>query len=145
MYHQNVYSMTTFKNYDVQSVNIHAKASKVFKFIANPANLPQWTEAFKQADNKSALMVTPNGELRIGLETRANKELGTIDWYMEMPDGNTGAAYSRVVEGPDKNTIFSFILLAPPVPLEQVEGTLHQQMEQLKKELSKLQIILDEG
>lgn len=136
--------MTNCKNHDVQSVNIQANTAKVFEFIAEPANLPKWTGAFKQADDKSALLVTPNGELKIGLETKSNPELGTIDWYMTMPDGNVGVAYSRVVEGPDKNAIYSFVLLAPPVPLESVEGALLQQMGQLKEELFKLQNILSE-
>ncbi len=134
--------MTTIKNHDVQSVNIQATTDKVFDYIANPTNLPKWTGAFKKADEKSALLVTPNGELKIGLETKANKELGTIDWHMTMPDGSVGIAYSRVVTNADKNAIYSFILLAPPAPIEEVEGALLQQMEILKKELQNPQTIL---
>ena len=85
--------MTTIKNHDVQSVNIKATPEKVFGYIANPTNLPKWTGAFSEADEKSALLVTPNGKLKIGLETKINKELGTIDWHMTMPDGSVGIAY----------------------------------------------------
>tara|TARA_R110002072_G_scaffold63734_1_gene158258 strand:+ start:83 stop:499 length:417 start_codon:yes stop_codon:yes gene_type:complete len=134
--------MTTIKNHDVQSVNIQATTDKVFDYIANPTNLPKWTGAFKNVDEKSALLVTPNGELKIGLETKANKELGTIDWHMTMPDGSVGIAYSRVVANADGSTIYSFILLAPPAPIEEVEGALFQQMDILKKELQNLQTIL---
>ena len=134
--------MTTIKNHDVQSVNIKAITDKVFDYIANPTNLPKWTRAFKNADENSAQLVTPMGELKIGLKTKANKELGTIDWHMTMPDGSVGNAYSRVVENADGNAIYSFILLAPPAPIEEVEGALLQQMEILKKELQNLQTIL---
>lgn len=136
--------MSKIKNHDVQSVNIQTSTTKVFEYIANPLNLPKWTGAFKVADGKSAILVTPNGELKIGLETKTNKELGTIDWHMTMPDGNVGVAYSRVVAGPDRNAIYSFVLIAPPVPLEQLEGALSQQIEILKEELQKLQNILGE-
>ena len=136
--------MSKIKNHDVQSVNIQTSTSKVFEYIANPANLSKWTGAFKEADEKSALLVTPMGELKIGLETKANKELGTIDWYMTMPDGSIGVAYSRVVVGPDNNAIYSFVLIAPPVRLEQVEGALAAQIGQLREELQKLQTILTE-
>lgn len=135
--------MTTIKNHDVQSININSSVQKAFAFIVNPENLPQWTGAFKQADEKSALLITPKGELPIGLEIRKNEEAGTVDWYMTMPDQSVGVAYSRVNEGPDGNTIYSFVLLAPPVPLEEVEGTLAAQIGQLKDELLKLKSILE--
>ncbi len=134
--------MSAFKNHDVQSVNLQTTTEKAFSYIANPNNLPKWTGAFSQADEKSALLVTPNGELEIGLETKSNKELGTVDWHMTMPDGSVGVAYSRIVTGPDKNAIYSFVLIAPPVPLEQIEGALSAQMLQLKEELEKLKSIL---
>lgn len=135
--------MTTIKNHDVQSVNISTTPEQAFTFIADPKNLPLWTGAFKQADDKTALLITPQGELPIGLETKANAAICTIDWYMTMPDNTVGVAYSRVNEGPDGNTIYSFVLVAPPVPLEQIEGTLAAQIGQLKDELQKLKSILE--
>jgi hypothetical protein len=39
--------------------------------------------------------------------------------------------------------IYSFVLLAHPVPLKQIEGTLLSQMEALKEELQNLQRVLD--
>ncbi|WP_206539839.1 hypothetical protein [Kordia zhangzhouensis] len=136
--------MNKIKNFDVQSVSIQTSKNKAFEYISNPSNLSEWTNAFKEADEKSALLITPNGEMKIGLEIKTNKELGTIDWYMTMPDGSVGVAYSRVVIGSDNNAIYSFILIAPPVPLEQIEGTLSEQIVQLKEELQKLQAILVE-
>lgn len=135
--------MKKIKNHDVQSVNIQTTTEKAFKFIADPKNLAKWTEAFSYADENSALMITPNGELKIGLKTFANPELGTIDWEMTMPDGTKGSAFSRVVSGPDGKAIYSFVLLAPPVPLEQLEGALSSQINTLSTELRKLAIILE--
>ncbi len=134
--------MVKIKNHDVQSINLSTTKENAFNFIADPANLPRWTGAFKEADDKSALLITPKGELKIGLETKTDKDLGIIDWYMTMPDGSVGVAYSRVNIGPDGNAIYSFVLVAPPVPLEEVEGTLAAQTEQLKEELIKLESIL---
>lgn len=74
--------MSKIKNHDVQSVNIQTSKGKAFEYIANPSNLSKWTGAFKHADEKSALLVTPSGELKIGIETKTNKELGAIDWYI---------------------------------------------------------------
>lgn len=79
--------MSNLKNHDVQSVNIKTTAEKAFSYIANPRNLPNWTAAFSKADEKSALLTTPLGKLLIGLETKTNKEMGTIDWHLKMPDG----------------------------------------------------------
>jgi len=131
------------RNFSVQSVSIDLPAEEVFNFIADPSNLPKWTTAFKSADDKSALFVTPAGEMKIGLETKASKECGTIDWYMKMPDSSLGKAFSRVVENSDGKSIYSFILLAPPVPIEKLEGTLREQERILAKELENLKRILE--
>ena len=129
-------------NFDVQSIGINRVQSAVFEFIAKPENLPLWTNAFAKANQTSAIMVTPNGKLTIDLETKIAKENGTIDWVMTMPDGSIGKAFSRVSEN-DNNTIYTFVLLAPPVPLEQLEGALSAQKVVLAKELKKLKKILE--
>lgn len=131
------------KSFSVQSVSIDSPVDKVFSFIANPSNLPLWTDAFKKADHNSALLVSPAGELQIGLETKSDKESGTIDWIMKLPDGGIGNAYSRVVKNANGRSIYSFILLAPPVPIEKLEGTLKEQEIILSKELKKLKQILE--
>ncbi|MFK5879817.1 MAG: hypothetical protein QM478_10020, partial [Flavobacteriaceae bacterium] len=76
------------KNFDVQSIGINANHRKVFEFIAKPENLPLWSKAFSKADNKTAKMVTPNGDLNIEMKTIISKDLGTVDWIMTMPDGS---------------------------------------------------------
>jgi hypothetical protein len=129
------------KTFDVQSIELVTNFNKAFDYIANPRNLPDWTAAFKKADEHSALLVTPNGELKIGLTTISN-ESGTIDWHMKMPDGAIGKAYSRLIELPNGNVLYSFVLLAPPVPIEQVEGTLNEQKKLLASELKNLERIL---
>jgi hypothetical protein len=130
--------------YLVKSIQINAAFKDVFDYVANPGNLPKWTNAFKEANNSSAVMATPEGELEIKLKTKAISDAGTVDWYMTLPDGTMGAAYSRVTENvPGSGCIYSFILLAPPVPLEQLEGTLTQQGNILEHELRNLANILN--
>ena len=130
------------KNFDVQSIGINANHRKVFEFVAKPENLPLWTKAFTKADNKSAVMVTPNGELKIVLKTVVSKEFGTVDWIMTMPDGSIGKAFSRITEN-GNSTVYSFVLLAPPVPLEELEGALEAQKLLLADELSELKNLLE--
>jgi hypothetical protein len=48
-----------------------------------------------------------------------------------------------VVENSDGKSIYSFILLAPPVPIEKLEGTLKEQEGILSKELRNLKRILE--
>jgi len=43
-----------------------------------------------------------------------------------------------------EKSVYTFVLMAPPGPIEQVEGTLRQQMELLREELENLQKILGE-
>lgn len=130
------------KNFDVQSIGINANHRKVFEFVAKPENLPLWTKAFTKADNNSAMMVTPNGELSIEMKTIVSKDLGTVDWIMTMPDGSIGKAFSRITENRN-STVYSFILLAPPVPLEELEGALSAQKLLLADELIELKNLLE--
>ena len=129
--------------YDVQSITIKAPFKKVFDFVVSAQNLPKWTNAFKNAENGAALMVTPNGEISIKLEVKSDPGCGNIDWYMTFPDDTEGRAYSRVVSLDQDQVLYSFILLAPPVPLEQLEGALEEQKLILAEELKRLKKILE--
>lgn len=130
------------KTHDVQSVSILVKLDAAFAYIADPGNLPLWTGAFAQADSKSARLRSPDGEVEIKLETIAQKSAGTIDWAMTFPDRAVGWAYSRLT--PEKEgVVYSFMLMAPPVALEAVEGALEVQKKQLAQELTRLKGILE--
>ncbi|MCI0402178.1 MAG: SRPBCC family protein [Acidobacteria bacterium] len=129
----------------VQSVALEASYTRAFNYIANPQNLPKWTNAFRHVNGTRALMQTPEGSVEVGLETRASAESGTIDWIMTFPDRTREAAYSRLVDSGKGQTIYSFVLLAPGAALETLEGVLEQQSEILKHELERLQQVLREG
>lgn len=130
------------ENHRVESVRIAADFKKVFGYISNPMNLPKWTHAFKEASDTRATLVTPGGSLEIGLKTQSSAESGTIDWHMAMPDGKIASAFSRVIRESPGHCVFSFVLLAPPVPLEALEGTLNEQAVILRQELVRLKGIL---
>jgi uncharacterized protein YndB with AHSA1/START domain len=130
------------RTYDVQTVEIECAAERVFDYISDPVNLPEWTSAFKAVSGGRATLAAPEGSVEIGLEVRASRPHGTIDWLMTFPDGSVGKAYSRVIDTEADHSIYSFILTAPPVPLELLEGTLDQQSKILHSELEKLKRIL---
>jgi hypothetical protein len=131
------------RTFDVQSVALSVSQEKAFRFIANPANLPKWAQAFKHVVNGAALLQTPNGAVEIRLEVEASAEAGTIDWVMHFPDGSAAHAYSRVIPQEGDRSLYSFVLTGPPVPLEQLEGALEQQSRILKEELETLRALLE--
>lgn len=131
------------RTFDVQSVELGVSRERAFRFIADPANLPRWAQAFKRVGNDVALLQTPKGEIEIRLEVSTSVETGTIDWVMHFPDGSVGHAYSRVITQGNDRSLYSFILTAPPVPLEELEGTLERQSQILKNELTTLRALLD--
>src|SRR5438309_1002383 len=115
--------MDSFK---VESARIKTTPEKAFRYISDPKNLPQWTHAFKAVLDGRAIMATPTGAVEVGLRVKGSASEGTIDWHMTFPDGNTATAYSRLVPDSVEYSIYSFVLIAPPVPLEQLEGALNQ-------------------
>ena len=131
------------KSFDVQGIDLAVPRSKAFAFIADPAQLPKWTNAFASVTSGRAVMRTPSGEVTIDLEVQASAEQGTVDWRMTFPDHSVATAFSRVVELDRHRCIFSFVLTPPPVPLEQLEGTLKAQSRTLAEELTKLKDILE--
>lgn len=72
--------------------------------------------------------------------TAAVADAGTVDWQLDFPDGAVGLAHSRVTETTRGTCIYSFVLHAPPVPLEQLEGALDVQRATLQTELHDLEI-----
>jgi hypothetical protein len=60
-----------------------------------------------------------------------------------FPDGSIGVAQSRVTETTRGTCIYSFVLHAPPVALEQVEGALEAQRVQLQSELATLKSLME--
>jgi polyketide cyclase/dehydrase/lipid transport protein len=131
------------ENYRVESVFVEAERDRAFRYIADAAHLPEWTHAFKEVRNGRAMMETPAGSVQVSLEVAASKETGTIDWRMTFPDGTKAEAYSRLAPAPAGGCVYSFVLLAPPVPLAQLEGTLNQQADILRQELRKLKGLLE--
>jgi hypothetical protein len=131
------------RTFDVQGIEIQVSRAAVFAFVRDPRNLPRWAHAFRRADDESAALATPNGSVEIGLHTRSDEDTGTVDWELRFPDGSSGVAQSRVTQTPRGSSIYSFVLHAPPVPLEQLEGALETQRVTLQKELVQLKRILE--
>lgn len=131
------------KTFDVQSIEINAPAQAVHRYIAEPRNLPAWTHAFSVADDSGAAMRTPNGEVQIQLQTQSDEATGVVDWTMRFHDGSEGRAFSRVAPLDVERCVYSFVLLAPPVPLEMLEGALDAQMQILARELVSLKRIVE--
>jgi hypothetical protein len=123
--------------FDVQSIEIAAPFQAAFRYIADPAHLPEWTHAFKRVGNEQATMETPAGAVQVGLLVEASEPHGTIDWTITFPDGGVSKASSRVIPHGDRS-IYTFVLEAPPVSLERLEGVLAEQSRILTSELQTL-------
>ena len=126
------------RDFDVQTIEIGAPCDAAFKYISDPRTLPEWTHAFRSVSNGRATMVTPRGSVEVGLRVESSRPAGTIDWIMTFPDGSVGRAFSRLIDLGSR-TLYSFVLMAPPVPLEHLEGALEEQAKVLREELGALQ------
>ena len=131
------------KTHDVQDVEIAVPAARAFELLADPAGLPRWTDAFASAGHGSAVLRTPAGSVAIGFEVVARPETGTVDWNMTFPDGAVARAHSRVVPLAADRCVYTFVLHAPPVALEAVEGALEAQRVTLARELLRLKSLLE--
>jgi hypothetical protein len=131
------------RTFDVQGIEIVATRAKIFDFLKEPRNLPQWAHAFVSADEGRARIETSSGAVDVGLNVSADVETGTVDWQLAFPDGSVGVAQSRVTETTRGTCIYSFVLHAPPVALEQIEGALEAQRVLLQSELATLKSLME--
>jgi uncharacterized protein YndB with AHSA1/START domain len=129
--------------FDVQGIEIRASRDHVFEFLRDPRNLPRWAHAFQTVDDERAQLYTPAGVVNVHLQTSVEPTAGTVDWRLEFPDGSVGLAQSRVTETSRGTCVYSFVLHAPPVPLEQVEGNLEAQRATLRMELMTLKSLME--
>jgi hypothetical protein len=129
--------------FDVQGVEIVAPRRKVFEFLRDPANLPRWAQAFVSVENGRARLETPAGAVDVDLGVTADPDTGVVDWRLGFPDGSVGVAQSRLTETTRGTCIYSFVLHAPPVPLEHVEGALDAQRAVLRSELATLKSLME--
>jgi hypothetical protein len=129
--------------FDVQGIEIMAQRRTVFEFLKEPANLPLWAHAFVSAEDGRARLETPAGAIDLGLDVSADADTGIVDWRLTFPDGGVGIAQSRVTETTRGTCIYSFVLHAPPVALEQVEGALEAQRVLLESELATLKSLME--
>jgi hypothetical protein len=134
---------TDMRMFAVQGIEIKAPARKVVEFLRTPENLPRWAHAFVSAGNGRARLETPGGAVDIALEVEADSGTGTVDWRLAFPDGGVGVAQSRVTETTRGTCIYSFVLHAPPVALEQIEGALEAQSRTLRSELATLKALME--
>ena len=131
------------KMFDVQGVEIQATCQKVFEFVREPGNLPRWAQAFTCAEDGRARLSTPAGAVEVALVVTDNAAAGTVDWRLTFPDGGVGVAQSRVTETTRGTCLYSFVLHAPPVALEQLEGALEAQSVTLRSELATLKSLVE--
>ena len=130
-------------DFDIQGIHLNVPKDKAFRFIAEPNNLPMWTKAFASVNGQKAVMQTPEGSIAIDLYVQASAESGVIDWRMVFPDQTEANAFSRIVEAGEDACVYGFILMPPPVPLEQLEGALEAQVKILSGELINLKGLLE--
>jgi hypothetical protein len=126
------------QKYDVQSIEIEAPPRAVFDYLSRPETLPEWTHAFRTVDGNRATLATPKGTEEVELTVEASSTTGCVDWLLRFRNGSLARAHSRVVPGAGERSIYTFVLLAPPVPLEQIEGALAEQSRTLRSELATL-------
>ena len=131
------------RTFDVQGIEIIAPRHRVFEFLREPGNLPRWAHAFVSAEEGRARLETPTGTVDVALDVFSDANAGVVDWRLTFPDGSIGVAHSRVTESTRGTSIYSFVLHAPPVALEDIEGALEAQSVLLQSELTTLKSLME--
>lgn len=129
-------------NFAIIAKEFSVSYEKAFSFIADPRNLPKWTVFFREADERSALLEFPDGEVRrIPMKTISSIETGLIDWHMTMLDNSIYMSWSRLVGLKNGNTLYNFMFYVRPVPPDEVQATLAEQKRLVETEFNNLEQI----
>lgn len=123
-----------------KTVSINAPCETVFKFLANPANWPQWAivnvKSIREGADGWWEMGTPIGPAK--LKMRANEELGILDHDFNAPDASWTVP-ARVVSNAS-GAEFMITFFQPP---KFTDEFFDQQMGLIDEELAKLKEILE--
>lgn len=130
------------KNFEVLSIGINCDYKKAFDYVANPDNLPKWTNQFVKVNQNSASFNMFNDVVEVTFETYANEELGTIDWKITFPDGNSGMAYSRLTRNIE-GVIYAFNFILPPLQEDDLKRAYATQKDNIENEIHKLKTLLE--
>jgi hypothetical protein len=125
---------------DTQTITIDASPAAVFRFVANPENLPQWARAFCQAirpDGDAWLVSSPQGAVRVRYRTDA--ALGVIDFHLSPAPGIEALAASRVVPNGDGSEYVFTQFQMPGMP----DDVFTRQVHALREELAVLKALLE--
>ena len=80
--------MATISTSRTLSVSINCPPSKVYGFVSNPENLPNWAPAFCKSIKKSNagwIMDTPQGPMKVRFVEK--NDLGVVDHYVSPAPG----------------------------------------------------------
>jgi hypothetical protein len=124
----------------IKSVDIQARPDKVFAFLANPMNWPQYAvvnlRSVSPGQDGWFRAVTKFGEG--ALKVNAVKELGVFDHVWKDPQA-TWQVFSRVVPNSEGATVM-MTLFQPAVMSDR---QFDEAMEEMEKEMKKLKEILE--
>jgi hypothetical protein len=115
-----------------------------FKYLADPNNLPQWALAFSAADEKTAILLTPDkSKIECKMDTISSHDLGVIDWHIYLPDGAVEVAYSRLHRMRDGRCFYGMSFHVRPVVKSEIKSTLLAQSADVEKEFDILENIFE--
>jgi hypothetical protein len=124
----------------IKSIDIQASVEKVFAFLADPMNWPQYAvvnlRSVTPSKNDWYKAVTKFGEGQ--LKITPIKEFGLLDHTWKDPQA-TWTVYSRVVPNGDGATV-SMTLFQPPV---MNDAQFDQAMVEMEVEMARLREILE--
>jgi uncharacterized protein YndB with AHSA1/START domain len=88
---------------DTQTITIEAPAGEVFRFVAEPENLPPWAVGFAREirPDGDGWRVRTGGGAEVRVRFRIDAEQGVVDFWMVPAPGVEAVAYSRVVPNGD--------------------------------------------
>ncbi|HTL48982.1 MAG TPA: SRPBCC family protein [Verrucomicrobiae bacterium] len=122
------------------SVAIRCNAARVYDFVSNPENLPQWAPAFclsvKRLDGHW-LIETPQGPLK--LQFAPKNDLGVLDHYITPPSGAEIFVPMRVVPNESGSEMLFTLFQRPGMSYEDYRSDL----ELVERDLATLKQVLE--
>jgi hypothetical protein len=124
------------------SISINRTPDKVYAYIANPENLPQWAAGLSgtiRRAGESWIADSPMGEVTITFAP--HNEFGVLDHEVTLPNGETVYNPMRVVRNDRDSEVIFTLFHRPGMTQEDIQND----AAQVFKDLLKLKMILEEG
>lgn len=124
------------------SISINSPNEKVYQYVSNAENFPEWLAFVKKINKKSDTVWNVESDLgNIEIQLCTKNEFGIVDHIVTLPDGSKIKNILRVIENSEGSEVIFTLFHLP----EKTEKEFNNDADLVRADLKTLKILLEKS